>query len=209
MNTRPRRSVALVLALAAPALVLTPFGWGTGFQFTRTGVAAGEHWRWLTGHWVHVSHDHLLYDLLAFVVLGLLAARFGRPRFVACVFGSAVAIPVALHVARPQLDSYCGLSGIDSALFGLVVATLLWRAIAARAPLAIGMTALLAAGFVGKVGYECCTAATLFVDAAALDAVPEPLAHVVGFVVGLASADWRSPCCREATDSQRAMRYSM
>jgi hypothetical protein len=53
-------------------------------------------------------------------------------------------------------------SGIDSALFGLLVAALLHRSIAERA------------------------ATTLFVDASTLDATPETLAHAIGFAIGCA-----------------------
>jgi rhomboid family GlyGly-CTERM serine protease len=179
---------ALALALAAPVLVFLVPSLAAQLVCERAAVTAGEPWRWLTGHWVHVSWDHLLWDTGAFVVLGALCACASRARFLAGVWLSALAIPPLLWIARPGLDTYCGLSGIDSALFGLLVASLLRRTIAARAIPAAVLTALLAAAFAAKVGYEACTSATLFVDSAASDAVPEPLAHAVGFAAGVAVA---------------------
>jgi hypothetical protein len=52
----------------------------------------------------------------------------------------------------------------------------------------IVLTSLLATGFAAKVAYETCTSQTLFVDSSPLAEVPEPLAHAVGFAIGLAVA---------------------
>ena len=177
---------ALALALAVPAVLLFLLAPAAHLVCTRDAFAAGEPWRWLTGHWVHASADHLLWDVAAVAVLGVVCAAVSRTRFLACVLLSALAIPAALWLARPQLDSYCGLSGIDSALFGLLVAALLRRANAARSAPVIVLVSLLATGFLAKVVYEICTSATLFVDSSALAAVPEPLSHAVGFAIGAA-----------------------
>jgi rhomboid family GlyGly-CTERM serine protease len=194
---------ALVLALAAPALLLSLLpSLGSQLICTRQSIAAGEPWRVLSGHWVHASADHLLWDLGAFVVLGLMCAAASRARLLCCVALSALVIPPALWLARPGLESYCGLSGIDSALFGLLVATMLRRAVADRAWAGVLVTSLLAAAFAAKVVWETCTSATLFVDSAALDAAPEPLSHAVGFGVGVAVALFGSVPERPAPRSE-------
>ena len=168
-------AIAGVVA-AAPALQLHLVG-------AREEIVAGEIWRLLTAHVVHASANHFAWDLAAFVVLGVLCERAGRARFVACLCGSALLIPAGLWLWQPTLSSYCGLSGIDSALFVLLVAGVLRRAAAARQPFVVVAASLLAAGFVAKVGYEFTTASTVFVTSVG---TPVPLAHVIGAVVGLA-----------------------
>ena len=48
--------------------------------------------------------------------------------------------------------------------------------------------AILLLGFAAKVGYECLTLQTVFVDSAAADFIPLPLAHVIGAAVGTLAA---------------------
>jgi rhomboid family GlyGly-CTERM serine protease len=176
---------ALALALAAPAFLLFALPeLAARLTCTRGAIADAEPWRWLAGHWVHASADHLLWDVVAFVVLGALCAAAGRARFVASVGLAALAIPPVLWAARPGLDAYCGLSGIDSALFGLLVTTLLLQAAARRDTAVAVVAVLLAVAFAAKVAWETGTSATMFVDSSVLEAVPQPLAHAVGFAVG-------------------------
>lgn len=163
--------------------------------FDRAAVAA-EPWRVLTGHFVHASLDHFAWDVGAFVVLCLLAESIGRWRCVVCVGASALLVPAVLVCALPGLTSYCGLSGIDSALFSLVAAALLRRSSGERA--AGVLTALLSVLFVVKLGYECSTGATLFVDPVGIAPTPVPLAHVVGAAVGAACGAWPD-CARSGT----------
>lgn len=179
----------LVPGLLAPAglalLLLFPFLRLDVLErlvFTREGLLRGELWRVVTGHWVHLTPLHLFWDGAAFLVLGLLCDRLGRARFVWTLLAAAVAIPLALVVLQPQLCWYAGLSGIDSALFGLLAATLARRSLAARDGAAIALSAALAAAFALKTGYEFAAADAVFVADAG--AAPVPLAHAVGFAVG-------------------------
>jgi hypothetical protein len=94
-----------------------------------------------------------------------------------------------LWLWQPSLSSYCGLSGIDSALFALLVADVLRRAVAARRRALVVAAGLVAAAFVAKIGYELTTASTVFVEAAGM---PVPLAHVIGAVGGLLCGATRS-----------------
>lgn len=177
------------LALVAPAALLCVApALAPHLVCTRDAISDGEPWRWLTGHWVHASGDHLLWDVSAFVLLGVPCAAASRACFFACVPLAALSIPGLLFTTCPQLGSYCGLSGIDSALFGLLVAMLLARAVAGRDTLLAVIAALLAAAFVGKFVWEAASSTTLFVDTSALRATPQPLAHAAGFVVGVGVA---------------------
>ena len=171
-------AIAAIAGVVAAAPALPPHLVGA-----REEIVAGEIWRLLTAHVVHATPSHFAWDLAAFVVLGALCERAGRARFVVCLGTSALLIPAALWLWQPSLSSYCGLSGIDSALFALLVAGVLRRAVAARQPSVVVAASLLAAGFVAKVGYEFTTASTVFVTSMG---TPVPLAHVIGAVVGLA-----------------------
>ena len=178
--------LTFTLSLAALAFWAIP-GAATAFQYDRAALAAGQLWRFVTGHWAHWGGDHLTWDLLVFAVFGALVERRSRRTFAIVVAGSALAIAAALWFAAPQFQSYRGLSGIDSALFTAFFTQLLRDAWRGRSVLPGIVPALALAGFVGKSAYELATGATLFVAATpAFTAVP--LAHLVGAAVGGASA---------------------
>ena len=58
---------SLLLAAAAVVIHVLPRA-ATRPQYDRAAIAAGELWRILSGHWTHVSADHLFWNVLAFVV---------------------------------------------------------------------------------------------------------------------------------------------
>ncbi len=198
-DTRPdpaatRRPPAVSSLLSAAALLVAVVPGAAGFlEYDRAAIAAGEIWRIVTGHWTHVNADHLIWDVLTFAVLGALCERAHRGRFLACVAGSALAIPPVVGALLPELATYRGLSGIDCALFALLAATGFREGLAAgRRGWAVAAGAALLA-LLAKVTYEATTGGTLFVDSASAGMIPVPLAHVVGAVVGIAAAwlPWR------------------
>jgi rhomboid family GlyGly-CTERM serine protease len=154
-------------------------------QYDRHAVASGEVWRLFTSHFVHWSGNHLFWDTLALGVLGLLCERDRLLPFLACVAISAVLIPLMLCFAAPQMTTYRGLSGIDSALFALLAVRTGRQSLFEQDWLKLGLACIVAAGFATKVGFEFLTGATLFVDSAAAGMTPAPLAHVVGSLVGI------------------------
>lgn len=160
-------------------------------QFDRVAVAHGQVWRFFTAHLTHFGEDHLRWDLLAFVVLGVIAEWLTRSGFLVTIGWSAVVITAGVWSAQPQFATYRGLSGIDSALFGFVIADLIvagWRA-RHRFSLAVGGLAL--AAFAAKCAFELATGGTVFVDTEGSFA-PVPLAHLLGLVVGIYVAERRS-----------------
>jgi rhomboid family GlyGly-CTERM serine protease len=153
-------------------------------QYDTTAIAAGQVWRVVTCHATHWSLDHLVWDVGALVVLGALCEVPYRRAFACCVAASALLIPLAVWTLLPEVGTYRGLSGIDSAVFVLLAVMILGESLAARQiAWAVTCAAVLLA-FASKVGYECVTDATLFVDSAAASMVPIPLAHVIGGLVG-------------------------
>ena len=98
---------------------------------------------------------------------------------------AALLIPAAVWLACPELQTYRGLSGIDSALLALLAVGVLRDALrpGGRRAVAVACAAVML-GFGAKLAYELATGAALFVDAEAAGFVPVPVAHAVGAAVG-------------------------
>ena len=190
--TPPRRwtswpLLTLPLGLVAVLVQLSP-SLGETLQYDRAAVAAGQLYRWVTCHWTHWSWDHLLWDTTTFVVLGAICEHRSRTRLAVCILGSALMIPLGVRIILPGMQTYRGLSGIDSGLFVLLAVMLLGEKLSDRGWIWAGGIFLVLVAFCGKVLYELTTGSTIFVDSVATGMVPVPLAHVVGGAVGCATA---------------------
>ena len=164
-------------------LVQCGTGLAEALQWQRS---AGSGVRWLTSHLCHWSWNHLVWDLFAFGLLSLLSLRVAPSRYVFCLLAAAVLIPLEIRINQPMLVSYRGLSGIDCALFGLVM-TALWRQPSTnRGGGAAQVLAVLGGGgFLAKTLYELTTGGMLFVEAGPEPFVPVISAHLVGFLCGV------------------------
>lgn len=183
MRTAPALLAGPLLLSALAVLIHLLPGAAALLEYDRAEVLRGQAWRLLTGHWTHTSADHLVWDVVAFAALGLAVAWRGRRLFWRTALGSATAISVALLLLAPQWHTYRGLSGIDSALFVALAATLL--AGNRRVDRLLGGAALLV--FAAKVGFETLTGAALFTTPMP-DHQVVPMAHLVGAFVGLVAA---------------------
>jgi rhomboid family GlyGly-CTERM serine protease len=143
-------------------------------------------WRWFTGHFCHWSSEHLIWDTIVFVALGAICEQRSRSQFLLCNAVSALAIIAATTVFLPNIHSYRGLSGIDSALFGWLIAELFQQARDRRDWRRLALICAFAFAFIAKVIWECTTSSTLFVSNAQSEFVPMPLAHAVGAFAGVA-----------------------
>jgi rhomboid family GlyGly-CTERM serine protease len=178
-----RTGLTAGLAILCVALAVVP-GANEWLQFDRSALAEGQWWRIFTGHFTHWSAEHLAWDLLVFVALGLICEPANRPRFVIGLLASSLLIPLTLWVLVPGLQTYRGLSGLDTALFTLLAASALqtsWREGRWRWFIP---SAVLLLGLVTKIGFEILTDSTMFVDASSAGFQPVPLAHVIGALVG-------------------------
>jgi rhomboid family GlyGly-CTERM serine protease len=183
MTRQPMPIACLLLAVFAVAAYAIP-GAAEWLQFGRDTVAGWQLWRVVTCHFAHWSGDHLFWDVLVFVALGWLCERKNAGSFLRSVGLSGLLIPIALWFALPQMATYRGLSGIDSALFGLVAARFARVAAVDKNWGKLTLVAVVAVGFLAKVSFELLTGTTLFVASASAGLVPVPLAHVVGVLVG-------------------------
>ncbi len=169
--------------MLAAILVQCSSGLPEALQWQRS---AGSGVRWLTSHLCHWSWNHLVWDVFAFGFLSLLSLGVAPSRYLSCLLAAAMMIPLEILINQPMLDSYRGLSGIDCALFGLVVAALWRQPSGDRRGISAKILAVLGGGgFLAKTLYELTTGGTLFVEAGPEPFVPVISAHLVGFFTGL------------------------
>lgn len=143
--------------------------------------ATGQLWRLLTWHLVHWSNQHLLWDVLAFAILGTLAERQSRRLACRAFLLGAVAVSLAVRLAYPDLPACRGLSGVDCVLFGLVWWQCLQAARCQHDRLRLATFVAVGGGFLLKTLYEIRFGQAFF---AGDGFIPLPLAHLVGFAVG-------------------------
>ena len=155
-----------------------------GLEYDRAALAAGEIWRLLSSHWTHYSVDHLFWDVLAFACLGFACEARSRFRFLICVALAAVVIPLAVWFCLPGMTVYRGLSGLDSALLGLLAVELAREGVRSRRGTQVALAAACLGGFLLKVFLELTTGTTLFVNDMGPGTIGVPLAHVTGAMIG-------------------------
>jgi rhomboid family GlyGly-CTERM serine protease len=176
----------LVVALAALALITPDLT--AAWELNRTAVAGGEWWRVFTGHLTHWNLDHLFWDAATFFGLAAVCMRRRPVATLAAVLVGCLAISATVLTAHSDLETYRGLSGLDTALFTLL-ATMIYQEARRDGDRALGAVAKWAgSALVAKTTYEVLTGATLFVDSEGAGFVPLASAHAAGAVVGFLAA---------------------
>ena len=167
-------AIAVTIHLLPPAVA-------TLLQFDRPALAAGQWWRWLTAHFTHFGANHLGWDAAVFLIFGAVCEFRSRGRTAFALGLASLAISVVVYIWQPQFAFYRGLSGLDCALFGVFATGLLRR----QDPISkiIGTIATIAV--IAKCGIELKTGGTVFASGAGY--APVPLAHLVGFLAGMAA----------------------
>jgi rhomboid family GlyGly-CTERM serine protease len=103
--------------LAVTGLLLVPEALGEGaraaLRFDREAIAAGEWWRLLSAHVVHLGFRHAALNALGLALLGLLFARdFAFRRWSEIVVLAVVAVDAGLWLFNRELEWYVGASGV-------------------------------------------------------------------------------------------------
>jgi rhomboid family GlyGly-CTERM serine protease len=151
-------------------------GW---LEFDRQAILQGQLWRLITGNLVHWSVEHFLLDVGPFLIVGLLYERSLRRQYPWFLLGSALAIGASVLLFLPEVETYRGLSGVDSGQFALAVCVEL--GLARREPRRWVWLAPAAAIFVAKIFWESTTGRMFFGTESLGDiGVPIALAHVAG-----------------------------
>ena len=183
MAVRRAPRASLLLTFAAGVIHLS-YSLRIQLLYDRSALVKYEMFRLLTCHWVHLSWDHLFWSAMTFLGLGSLCELMNKKKFYATVAISALLIPGAIWWAMPDLIVYGGLSGLDCALYALLMVLLIKREIRSRNPMWTGFFVLMLVGLIVKITYETVTGLTIFVSNAQSAMVPVPLAHLVGGLVG-------------------------
>ena len=121
LNCDGRYGLALLAALAV--LLLPELAGDAGraaLRYDRAALGAGQLWRLLTAHVVHLDLDHAALNSLGLVLMWALFARDYRPlQWLAIVLGSIAAIDTGLWLRDSTVSWYVGSSG---ALHGVMAA---------------------------------------------------------------------------------------
>jgi rhomboid family GlyGly-CTERM serine protease len=109
----------IALSVACTVILLLAFGGETlqqALRWSRSGLAAGEHWRWVTGHLVHLDLAHALLNAAGLALVWALFARVYSPRrwLLIVVLGIA-GIDLGLWWLS-DIEWYVGLSGLLNTL---------------------------------------------------------------------------------------------
>jgi rhomboid family GlyGly-CTERM serine protease len=174
----------LIVAAAALAVAATP-GFTARAVLDRSAVLDGEVWRLFTGHLVHGSTSHLLWDVLPLLAVGLLFERSLGSRYWIVLGASSLSVASGVLAMEPDLARYCGLSGV---LNGLWVAGALNAARTEETSGAHAMAWIYRACVVGdllKIAFEAFTGTPILTEAASLGVIPVPLAHALGALAGV------------------------
>ena len=121
-GTSPLRAWLLPAAIAVVALLLLLAGEPASeiFRFDRAAIAAGEVWRLLTGHFVHLGPSHALLNIAGLLLVWFLVGQeLGNSTWLLVLGASIAAVDVGLWFFVPTLNWYVGLSGL---LHGLLTA---------------------------------------------------------------------------------------
>jgi rhomboid family GlyGly-CTERM serine protease len=118
-------SIWPIARISAAAMILMtllqamPIEWHLALRYERPGIAAGEIWRIVSGHFVHLGWSHLALNMAG---LGLGTWLFGADRspasWLIATLASAVACGAGLWWLSPYVAWCVGLSGV---LHGLLV----------------------------------------------------------------------------------------
>lgn len=126
-RTRHPQAITAALIVASSVLLQATPGAVELLRYQHDAVQAGEAWRLLTGHWVHLNAMHLALNAAGVTLIALLFADELKPiDWLAAVTLMALLCSTGLLLRNPQLLWYVGLSGV---LHGLMLTgtLLLWR----------------------------------------------------------------------------------
>jgi rhomboid family GlyGly-CTERM serine protease len=134
-------------------------------------------------HLLHWSAEHLFWDLAMFCILGGCCERWWPKQYYITVAISAMIIPLLIMAFQPNISSYRGLSGIDTAIFSLTATNVCIASLGRSEWSQAVLFGTLLMSLAGKVAYEFVTGDLLFVSE--LNFEPLPLAHLIGGIVGV------------------------
>jgi len=113
-----------IIAVVSLLLELLGDGGRLALAYNRDALEAGEFWRLLTGHFVHLSLTHVLLNLAGLaLVVWIVGHAFSWSQWLFVMFVSIVIIDAGFWLLSPELDWYVGISGLLNGILaaGLVI----------------------------------------------------------------------------------------
>ena len=108
-------SGAAFLALAVAIVAVAALGEAPrlALRWDRAALAAGQAWRLLSGHFVHLDLQHAVLNVLGLLLIWMLFARaFSRAQWLAIVVAGVAAVDLGLWLVNVELQWYVGASGV-------------------------------------------------------------------------------------------------
>ena len=160
-------------------------GWSSWLVYDRSAILSGEIWRMFTGHWVHFSPSHLVYDLLALGITGWIIETQKLPHFGWLCLLTPWFISAILLLFEPHMKLFGGLSALATtaivylALFGLHDAAP-WRWVC--------LATLV--GVASKIIFEMTTGRMLFATTGNIPVTVSVASHISGAMIALLFYGW-------------------
>lgn len=176
--------VGLFMLLMVAAQALAP-SWQLLIRYEREAIAAGQWWRLLSGHFLHLDWEHLFLNLAGLALGTWLFGRDHSPRYwLLAGLVTAAGCGLGLYCFVPSVHWYVGLSGMlhgfmiigfggwllagdrwGAVLLLLVIGKMLWEQLGGEMPWAdplAGGQVVTAAHAWGAVAGACYLGAGLF-----------------------------------------------
>ncbi|NGM88164.1 rhombosortase [Parapusillimonas sp. SGNA-6] len=197
-TSRPSPAQAWRRALMLAALLLLVQSASTNvhsaLRFSRQALEHGEWWRLLTAHFVHLSWTHAALNALGAVLCCALAPHVFNAHVWLRTAGLALCVGALLWWCSPDVSSYVGLSGV---LYGLFVLGLLPQA--RRGDTIAGLAlAVVAAWMIWQWARGPSAAEEALIGGRIIG-----IAHVYGFLSGVAGVAVTFLLCRHETSRQK------
>ena len=183
--------VTVAIALSTLAISCSPLlsSWLTA-DFESLGIRTLP--TMVSCHLTHWSTQHLFWDLLMFIVLGWHLEKILTTPYYFTLIASSLLIPLGVQVLQPEISSYRGLSGIDTALFALLCTSKLASGYREGCQRSIALFLSLLLAMWVKLLFEFSTGGVMFVRNE--NFTPVPAAHLCGALTGMivAGLAWKS-----------------
>jgi len=141
----------------------------------KAAVLNGQVWRFITGHFVHCTFEHLFWDVVALAIIGSVIELNNPKHLMPSFLISCFAVSTWLFLGEPSLSTYCGLSGALNGMLVLAV-VMQWSRTKEKMYLLVLVSTLL------KIAFEFFNKQTIFTSLAS-QAVPS--SHAAGFLAGI------------------------
>lgn len=191
------RTPLLLFALPATLLACTPAHHGF-LLLARDAVETGEIWRLWSGHWIHFSASHLLWNLIVLLAAGTWLEHVRPGLLLRHTIAAAPLIGIAVLVFEPGLQTYGGLSGLATGIVVLLGLNQLRTQDASRW-LWIGLLVLVAV----KTTSDATGARTRLVDFAQPGVRASTTAHAAGALLAFLHHGWSLRSAQTKTCAER------